>query len=662
MSVKRCAVALMIVLLLAAFTHSQIRGKASQATWNPLAQPLIFVQIPSASASQTCLGERGRIAVRDAHGKITLLTPSFHSAADPDISFDGERILFAGKKNATDRWAIYEMKSDGSGLRQVTRVEGDCRQPGYQSLLNTLVADRPWYQITFVSDVAGELNEDGSGPSMSLYSCKPDGTLVNRLTFNPSSNVDPFLHQDGRLIFSSWQRRSLDRGLGGRIALFGINLDGTDLALFSGDEGRSIKYMPCVTDHGLAVFVEPFKPVWDRSGGLSMVTIRRPLHSYRAITREEDGLFHSPSPLPEGTVVVSRRPADGSGSHGLYRMDPATGRRSLIFDDPAHHEIQAKLLAPRPEPDGRSTSVFVPTGDIDDPTTASYAPRNPMGKLYCLNAHISDLDPKIWIPEGTIRRVRVLEGIPNRPGNREPAGIPPLLQRRILGEAPVDEDGSFNLQVPADIPIELQVLDGDGLALRSCGWIWVKNNEPRGCIGCHEDGELAPQNRLASALKRPSVQLTLPSERRRSVDFMRDLMPIIESKCASCHRGTQPLALEGAIPAALQAFSAASARLLAAKEGSGPLPLSGKYVEAGCARTSPLIWHLFGRNMSRPWDRTAITAASRVELMPPPGSPPLSVDEKRVFIEWIDTAAHWKGFAASATAVKGTVSRDGGKR
>ena len=37
-----------------------------------------------------------------------------------------------------------------------------------------------------------------------------------------------------------------------------------------------------------------------------------------------------------------------------------------------------------------------------------------------------------------------------------------------------------------------RLLDADGMGLRSCTWIWVRNNEPRGCIGCHEDGELTP--------------------------------------------------------------------------------------------------------------------------------------------------------------------------
>ena len=43
---------------------------------------------------------------------------------------------------------------------------------------------------------------------------------------------------------------------------------------------------------------------------------------------------------------------------------------------------------------------------------------------------------------------------------------------------------------------DVELLDEAGMALRSCGWIWVRNRETRGCIGCHEDGERAPENRF----------------------------------------------------------------------------------------------------------------------------------------------------------------------
>jgi hypothetical protein len=522
-----------------------------------------------------------------------------------------------------------------------------------------------------VSTAAGELNEFAPIGSSNLYSSKLDGTFVSRLTFNPSSSFDPFLNWDGRLIFAMWQRSRLERGLLGRIGLFELNEDGTDLMLLCADQGRRIKHMPTVTTDGLAVFVEADEVGWDGGGSLAAVSLRRRLASYRQITRPGDGLFHSPSALPDGKILVARRPPGDGSTHGIYQLDPSTGRFDLIFDDPKYHDIQAKMLAPRPEPDGRSSSVFVATGDIDDPTSKqSFVPKNPRGKLYCLNVHISDLDRSQWLPPGTAKRVRVLEGLPRRtveadfflpegvtigasgPGSTR-SGIPPTLARRFLGEVPVEEDGSFNVEVPADIPIELQLLGEHGMALHSCGWIWVKNNEPRGCIGCHEDQELTPENRMVDAVKKPSIPLTLPPERRRHVDFRRDVMPIVEANCVSCHGPGKTPRLDGGLELVDHGshayFNRAYESLLAAHEPAGEHRSAfGRYVHAGRARTSPLVWHLFGQDTSRPWDIRAKTS-STVKPMPPEGAAALTDDEKRTFVEWIDTGALWDVWAGQET-------------
>jgi hypothetical protein len=208
-----------------------------------------------------------------------------------------------------------------------------------------------------------------------------------------------------------------------------------------------------------------------------------------------------------------------------------------------------------------------------------------------------------------------------------------LAQRRILGEIDVEKDGSFNIEVPANTPIELQTLDADGMALPSCGWIWAKNHEPRGCIGCHEDGELTPENVLVSAVTRPSIKLTLPAERRRTVDFQRDVMPIFAQKCAGCHKENPQINL-GAKYLAPQLVAGFSDLLTSIGETG-----RGKYVHPGRARTSPLIWRIFGRNTSRPWDDTF--SAEKVSSMPPAGSAAMTQDEKRTFVEWIDMGALW---------------------
>ncbi len=565
------------------------------------------------------------MAVIGPEGSIELLSAGFQSAADPDVSFDGARILFAGKRGAADHWNIFEMSVDGSGVRQITRDLGDCRSPSYQATLYTIVSPAPWYQLTFVSSIPGALNECGSGPATSLYSCKLDGTAVRQLTFNLSSDMDPYLLPDGRLVFASWQRAHLNNGPWGRLGLFGINIDGTDCAAFCTEQGSRIKQMPCVTTKGLVVFVEADDVPWHGGGTLGSVTTRRPLHSYRPVTRADQGWFHSPSPLPDGRLLVSHMSSAGDSTYGLYVLNPESGRLDSIFDDPQWHDIQAKAICARSEPDGRSSVV---------------TEEDPHGKLYCLSVYTNDFKDRQWLPRGSVKRLRVLEGIPVRDGSR--AGVPAVAQRRILGEVPVAADGSFNIEIPANTPIELQILDDNGMAMRRCGWIWAKNHEPRGCIGCHEDGELTPENVLADALTRPSVKLTLPPERRRTVDFRRDLMPIITAKCAACHsRSGSPVRLtEELSPVArtdgASGFNRSYGSLLEGAEDG-----CGRHVHSGRARTSPLVWRLYGRHTARPWDEAA--AGQAVAKMPPDTSPALTEQEKRTFVEWIDLGALWDG-------------------
>ncbi len=614
--------------------------------------PIVVTQLPAGTdverhgvvVLRASYGHGGRIVAVAPDGTTRVLTAGFHSACDPEISFDGTRMLFAGKRKATDKWNVYEAAADGAGVRQITSGMGNCRSPNYQATLYTIVSEEPWYQMTFVSDAAGTMNEDGSAPATHLYSCKLDGSATRRLTYNLSSDTDPFLMEDGRLLFASWQRSTLARGALGRVGLFGVNIDGADFALFASQAGRRVKHMPCVTSGGLVVFIESDQVPWDGAGLLSCVTMRRPLHSYRPITRETDGLFHSPSPLADDTILVSRRPCGSKGTHAVCRLDPRSGERKCVFDDPRCHDIQAKLIHKRSEADGRSSVVME-----EDPHGKKY----PHGKLYCLNVYLSDFQKREWLPAGAVKRLRVLEGVPLTAGSSV-NGIPPLAQRRLLGEIDVAEDGSFNITVPANTSIELQTLDSDGMALRSCGWIWAKNREPRGCIGCHEDGELTPDNALVDSVSRRSIPLTLPPSRRRTVDFRRDVMPIIEPKCVGCHGpdGAKPR-LDGGLELVVREngkgnFNQAYEGLLAADESSGPSAFSGRYVHPGRARTSPLVWHVFGRNTSRPWDGDA--AGQPVKKIPPGKAEPLTDDERRTIVEWVDMGAMWDGIPGTNPA------------
>ena len=154
-------------------------------------------------------------------------------------------------------------------------------------------------------------------------------------------------------------------------------------------------------------------------------------------------------------------------------------------------------------------------------------------------------------------------------------------------------------------------------------------NENRGCIGCHEDRELSPPNRMVTAISKPPVDLVLPPARRRTVDFRNQIAPILASSCGtgSCHVAghSTPILGEPGTTMSESALRAVYSSLLEQPEGRS----HGPYVVAGSAKESPLILMLLGRGTG---------------LQSPGGThhDPLGQREKILFIEWADLGAEWE--------------------
>jgi hypothetical protein len=82
------------------------------------------------------------------------------------------------------------------------------------------------------------------------------------------------------------------------------------------------------------------------------------------------------------------------------------------------------------------------------------------------------------------------------------------------GIVPVEPDGSFYIKAKADTPFSIRVVDQDGNQVgKACDWIWLRPNERRGCVGCHEDHELAPENRLPLAVENMPVAVPVHIEK-----------------------------------------------------------------------------------------------------------------------------------------------------
>jgi hypothetical protein len=463
------------------------------------ALPIVVAQVPADALAAESLaegtlraptGEGGRLVLVTPGGSVRVLTAGFASAADPEVSFDGKKVLFAGRKTASDPWCAWEMNADGTAARKITCGAAGVRQPIYQPTIYTITPKsvEPWVQIAFVGENPGERNEARVAANTSLWSCKTDGTALRRITYNLSNDADPVVLPDGRMVYAGWLRSSTARGPQGRVALLGVNADGTDYQAYAGDQGLRVKQMPAPTARGLVVFVEADEVAGDGAGRLAAVEQVRPLHTYRSLSGEGDGLYRSPSPLPDGRVLVAWR-ASRDGRFGVYRFDPASGAREKAFEDRAWHSLAARVVAERPVPDARSSVVR------DD---------DAQGTVYTVDVGIQA--PGQELPRGAARTVRIVEGVPATADR--PAG------RRLLGDVALAEDGSYQARVPANTPVQLQLLDAKGKALRTSAWIWVRNHAAQGCVGCHEDPERTPPNRFVRALAAPAPVLDPPVEQR----------------------------------------------------------------------------------------------------------------------------------------------------
>lgn len=399
-----------------------------------------------------------RMTAGDGQDAVQPLTPGFYAAADPQLSFDGNRILFSAERAKGDFWQIWEMAANESGMHQISHAAGDCLEPKY------LPQNRIVY--TFVRR-AGGLR------SSAVYVSRLDGTNAHPITYGPGNFQVETVLRSGRILVSAESPLLASAMKKKARALFTLRPDGSGLALLRDDNSsrsrgsaielgdRTIVFLEAAGDSGRAQLT------WIRQGALHASSLTKPPSDYASVEQ-----------LDDATLIVaeqnSARP--NHGNFDLYTFD--WGSKSLgklLYHNAKESSVQAVALVPHALPQ-IYWSILHPTAQT--------------GRILCLDSYISQDVASGRLP-GHIAKVRVLTL--DQPRNRE----------RIVGDAPVESDGSFYATVPADAPIRFELLGGKGEILHAQrSWIWVRNGEDRGCQGCHDSPALAPANHFPMALRR----------------------------------------------------------------------------------------------------------------------------------------------------------------
>jgi hypothetical protein len=252
--------------------------------------------------------------------------------------------------------------------------------------------------------------------------------------------------------------------------------DGAELRLFRQDASVDFVHPGAQElEDGAIVFVKGHRATPSLGGQLAWV---RPGHlRAEALTSPRD-LYASVHAWGPEKLLVSRRDSKDKGANGafdVYTFDVAS--RSLgkrIAHQNGFSNIAPFVVAPHKAP-----IVYPSILHLGEKT----------GRLLCLDSHVS-MDAPHGRIAAPIAQVRVLAL--ERDG-----------QERVLGDAPVEKDGSFYMTVPADTPVRFALLDAKGNVVHAQkSWIWVRPGEDRGCLGCHEDQALAPENHSPQTLGR----------------------------------------------------------------------------------------------------------------------------------------------------------------
>jgi hypothetical protein len=221
-----------------------------------------------------------------------------------------------------------------------------------------------------------------------------------------------------------------------------------------------------------------------------------------------DGRILFEAPFPDGSGSKTRDIytvyPDGSGVE-TYRCDHGHDRHSaretesgdIVFETAGH---LAEFASPSTVEIPLNTAVRRATGVPVRPRTppkwfpSSLGDRNGANTL-CLNVYTS----KDRIPEAIVNFVRVW-------AQDQGAAV-------ALGEAPVEHDGSFYVNVPSERPIRFELLDANRKTVAAeKGWLWMRRGEQRVCVGCHAGPERAPDNAAPQVLLRTTepVRMELP--------------------------------------------------------------------------------------------------------------------------------------------------------
>lgn len=459
-----------------------------------------------------------------------------------ELDFTGSKLMFTGnrfdKQDNKRPWDVYELDLKS---REATSLTS--HMPDDTDSYNSCYL--PDGRVLFVntSGMQGVPCVSGSDYVGNIHLLDRKDNSTRRLTFDQDNNWYPSVLADGRVMFLRWEYTESAHYFS-RI-LMHMNPDGSDQKEYYG----SNSYWPNSLFNA--------RPLPDNPG--MFVGIVSGHHGVKKL----------------GEMVVFDVNQGRTEVEGAIQKIPGFGKKVKdVIKDQLVNDIKTPYFA-EPYPLSRTSYLAVAANGHGDPVTnvvwcdiydniipltatdyfiyADPTPLKPRRKPPIIhdrvdptkttaNVYITDVHrgrAMEGVPKGEGKTIRVFtsEYSPRNTGSHYAMGMESNWDVKVLyGTAPVNPDGSALFTVPANQPVTLQVLDGQGRALALMrSWFSAMPGETLSCIGCHETQNEAPPRGMVMASRQAPAALTPWYGPTRTFTFLNEIQPILDRNCISCH-------------------------------------------------------------------------------------------------------------------------------
>ncbi len=196
------------------------------------------------------------------HNVTSGYTRGTGDVSDPEVSYDGKKIVFAmncptannaaiGSAVCTGRWNIWEYTLPNGGyaggtMRRVTSTTTDddvdpyyLPGGGFVFASNRQTTTRALNGAAIGAQPYAALDEYERERVLNLHTMDSDGGNVKQISSNQSHDRNPVVRDNGNIMFSRWEHV----GPRNRFAVFQVKPDGTDMFVFYGAQSGGNSFL-----------------------------------------------------------------------------------------------------------------------------------------------------------------------------------------------------------------------------------------------------------------------------------------------------------------------------------------------------------------------------------------------------------------------------------